>query len=243
MTVYFIGAGPGAADLITVRGLKLIQQCPVCLYAGSLVSEELLALIPKDTHCVNTADLNLDEIIAEIKKANLEGKNVARIHSGDPSIYGAIAEQMRALDALQILYEVIPGVPAFAAAAAAMKQELTLPAINQSLILTRTSVNSSPMPKLETLENLAKSRATMAIHLSARNVAEIQRELIPIYGADCPVVVAFHVSWPDQKIVRSTLAKIDEKIASENITKTAIIFVGWALQSESFETSSLYAVS
>lgn len=241
MTVYFIGAGPGAADLVTVRGLRLIKSCPVCLYAGSLVPDALIREVPRDAHLVNTANLDLFEIVEEFKRANEEDKDVARVHSGDPSIYGAIAEQMRILDSLQISYEIVPGVPAFAAAAAAMKQELTLPGINQSIIITRTAVNSSPMPQNETLANLAKAQATMAIHLSAKNIGEIQKELIPLYGADCPVVVAFHVSWPDEKIIRATLADVHTKIRDANIERTAIIFVGKALAYKDFDVSSLYS--
>ena len=241
MTVYFIGAGPGAYDLITVRGLNLIKRCPVCLYAGSLLSEELIAEIPHEARRVNTGHLDLDAIVEEFVKAEKEGKDVARLHSGDPSIYSAIAEQMAALDKLAINYEVVPGVASYAAAAAAMKQELTLPKLNQSVILTRTSVNSSPMSELETLSNLGQAKATMAIHLSAKNIAAIQKELLPIYGADCPVIVAYHVSWPDEKIISGTLADIHEKIAQEKIEKTAIIFVGKALRPEKLSRSSLYA--
>lgn len=240
MTVYFIGAGPGAYDLITVRGLNIIKRCPICLYAGSIIPETLIAEAPKTARLVNTAYLDLDKIIAEFIAADKEGKDVARLHSGDPSIYSAIGEQMKALDALSINYEVVPGVPAYAAAAAAIKQELTLPSLNQSVVLTRTSVNSSPMPALETLSNLATAKATMAIHLSAKNIAAIQKELLPIYGNDCPVIVAYHISWPDEKIIYGKLSTIDKDIKQSGIEKTAIIFVGQALKSGNFSRSSLY---
>lgn len=241
MTVYFIGAGPGAYDLITVRGLNLIKRCPICLYAGSLIPEALIAKAPQTARLINTAYLDLDRIISEFIAADKEQKDVARLHSGDPSIYSAIAEQMEALDRLSIRYEIVPGVPAYAAAAAAIKQELTRPLLNQSLVLTRTSMNSSPMPALETLPNLAKAEATMAIHLSAKNIETIQKELLPIYGGDCPVVVAYHVSWPDEKIIHGELSTIDKDIKQSGIDKTAIIFVGRAMGSCQAGRSSLYA--
>ncbi|MHC5308091.1 precorrin-4 C(11)-methyltransferase [Bartonella sp. LJL80] len=242
MKVYFIGAGPGAPDLITVRGLNLIKTCPVCLYAGSLVPAELIAQIPSTVKLINTADLKLDQIIAEFAGAKEMGKDVARLHSGDPSLYGAIAEQMRALDERAIDYEIVPGVPAFAAAAAAMKQELTLPGLNQSLIITRTAVHSSAMPADETLHNLGQAHATMAIHLSVKNIDCIQKELIPLYGTDCPVVVAARISWPDEIILRGTLADIDQKIASAGLRKTAIIFIGKGMSPDNFNNSSLYSL-
>jgi precorrin-4/cobalt-precorrin-4 C11-methyltransferase len=195
VTVHFIGAGPGAADLITVRGLRLIESCPVCIYAGSLVPKEVVASAPKDARLVDSSALTLNEIIAEIEAAYAKGHDVARVHSGDPSIYGAMAEQMRRLDALGIPYDVTPGVPAFVAAAAAMKQELTIPEINQTIILTRTSVKSSAMPEGEDLATLGKSGATLVIHLSIRNLAKIETELTPLYGSDCPVVVAYRIGW------------------------------------------------
>ena len=210
MTVHFIGAGPGAADLITLRGLRLIQSCPVCLYAGSLVPEEIVRAAPAGARVVDTAPLTLDEIIAEIEAAHRKALDVARVHSGDPSLYGAIAEQMRRLDALAIPYDVTPGVPAFAAAAAALKTELTLPEIAQTIILTRTAMQASPMPEGERLEELGRSRATLAIHLSIRNLAHVERALTPHYGPDCPVIVAYRVSWPDEKFLRGTLATIAE---------------------------------
>ena len=226
MTVYFIGAGPGAADLITVRGLKLIEQCPVCLFAGSLVPAEIVASAPKDALVMDTAPMHLDEIIAEIVKAHEAGLNVARVHSGDPSIYGATAEQMRRLDALDIDYEVVPGVPAFAAVAAQLKCELTLPEIAQTIIITRTGMKASSMPDGEQLEVLGKSGATLAIHLSVRNLAYVRKALEPYYGDDCPVVIAYRATWPDEKYISTTLAGMKEAARAEKITRTALIMVG-----------------
>jgi precorrin-4/cobalt-precorrin-4 C11-methyltransferase len=240
MTVHFIGAGPGAPDLITVRGLKLIQSCPVCLYAGSLVPEEIVKAAPADARVMDTAPMHLDEIITEIEKAHAEGKNVARVHSGDPSLYGAIAEQMRRLDALDIPYDVTPGVPAFAAAAAALKTEFTLPEVAQTVILTRTAMQSSKMPDGEELEKLGASKATLAIHLSVRNIPHIQRSLIPHYGADCPVVVAFRVGWPDEQFIHGTLDDIAKKVREEKLTRTALILVGHVLGHKTFRDSALY---
>lgn len=240
MSVYFIGAGPGAPDLITVRGQRLIERCPVCLYAGSLVPEEIIKSAPKGAHILNTAAMNLDEIIAEIETADKAGKDIARVHSGDPSIYGAIGEQIRRLKALAIDFEIVPGVPAFAAAAAAIGTELTLPEISQSIILTRTAMKSSPMPQGEELENLGKSGATLAIHLSIRNLAYVQRALIPHYGADCPVVVAYRVSWPDQQIVRCTLAEVKQKARERKLTRSALVLVGPVLAADDFRDSALY---
>lgn len=241
MTVYFIGAGPGAPDLITVRGLKLIQQCPVCLFAGSLVPEEVVAEAPEGAHVLDTAPMHLDEIIEEIIAANEAGKDVARVHSGDPCLYGATAEQMRRLDKLGIDYEVVPGVSAYAAAAAAIDSELTLAGVSQSIVLTRTAVRASSMPEGETLENFAKTGATLAIHLSINNLAKVVKELVPHYGEDCPVVVAYRVTWPDQKLIRGTLADIRQKVKPEGITRTALILVGRVLENEDFEDSRLYA--
>ena len=241
MTVHFIGAGPGAADLITVRGLELVRRCPVVLYAGSLVPEEVIAAAPADARVVDTAPLTLDEIVAEMAAAHQAGRDVARLHSGDPSLYGAIAEQMRRLDALAISYDVTPGVPAYAATAAALKTELTLPGVSQTVVLTRTAVRASGMPEGEDLQRLAASRATMAIHLSINNLAAVLRQLIPEYGADCPCVVAYRVSWPDQRIVRGTLGDIRGKVKAHGITRTALILVGRVLDPAAFEDSRLYA--
>ncbi|WP_249692892.1 precorrin-4 C(11)-methyltransferase [Stappia sp. WLB 29] len=241
MTVHFIGAGPGDPDLITVRGLKLIEACPVCLYAGSLVPEAIVAAAPDGARVIDTAPMTLDEIMAEIEAAHARGEDVARVHSGDPSLYGAIAEQIRRLKEKDIPFDVTPGVPAFAAAAAALGQELTVPEIAQTVILTRTTMKSSDMPKGEDLETLGRSGATLAIHLSIRNLREIERQLVPLYGADCPVVVAYRVGWPDQSFIHGTLTDIREKVREAKITRTALIFVGRALQpQQDFRDSALY---
>jgi len=240
MTVHFIGAGPGAPDLITVRGLKLIQSCPVCLYAGSLVPAEVVAEAPEGARVIDTAPLNLEEIIAEIEAAHAKGLNVARVHSGDPSIYGATAEQMRRLDALGIDYDVTPGVSAYAAAAAALKRELTLAGVGQTVIITRTAVRASGMPQGEDLDTLGRSGATLAIHLSINNLAKVVRELTPHYGADCPVVIAYRVGWPDQAFIEGTLGDIRPKVKASGITRTALILVGRVLNPEGFDDSKLY---
>jgi len=241
MTVHFIGAGPGAPDLITVRGQALVRRCPVVLYAGSLVPRAILDEAAVGARVVDTAPLHLEQIVAEMKTAHAAGHDVARLHSGDPSLYGAIAEQMRRLDALGIPYEVVPGVPAFAAAAAALKMELTLPDIAQTVVLTRTAVRASAMPKGEDLATLAASGATLAIHLSVNNIAKVVRELTPFYGAECPVVVAYRVSWPDQQVVRGTLADIRARVKQAGITRTALILVGRVFGETSFADSRLYA--
>jgi precorrin-4/cobalt-precorrin-4 C11-methyltransferase len=239
--IHFIGAGPGAPDLITVRGLRLIERCPVCLYAGSLVPTAVIAAAPETARVIDTSALTLDEIIAEMREAHGRGLDVARVHSGDLSLYGAIAEQMRRLDGLQIPYDLTPGVPAFAAAAAALGLELTLPGIVQTVILTRTAVRASAMPAGEELAHLARSRATLAIHLSIANLAKVVRELTPIYGADCPVAVVHRASWPDQRMLRGTLGDIRAQAKQAGMTRTAIILVGRALGASSFSESRLYA--
>ncbi len=240
MTVHFIGAGPGAADLITVRGRDLIARCPVCLYAGSLVPEEVIAHAPEGARVIDTAPLTLDEIIAEIEAAHALGDDVARVHSGDPSLYGAIAEQMRRLRALEIPYDVTPGVPAFAAAAAALGTELTLPGVAQTVVLTRTAMKASAMPDGEDLETLARTGATLAIHLSVRNLRKVTAELTPHYGADCPVAVVYRASWPDEQVIRGTLADIRDKVRAAKITRTALILVGRVLDDDGFADSALY---
>lgn len=240
MTVHFIGAGPGAPDLITLRGLKLIETCPVCLYAGSLVPEAIVRAAPRGALVIDTAPMTLDEIIAEIAKAHGQGSDVARVHSGDPSLYGAIAEQMRRLDRLGIPYDVTPGVPAFAAAAAVLKREFTLPEIAQTVILTRTSMQASPMPGGEALEELGRSRATLAIHLSIRNLKAIERALTPHYGADCPVIVVYRVTWPDEQILHGTLSTIAAKVRAAKLTRTALILVGHVFAERDFRNSALY---
>jgi precorrin-4/cobalt-precorrin-4 C11-methyltransferase len=240
MTVHFIGAGPGAADLITVRGQALLRRARVVLYAGSLVPQALLAHARKGARVIDTAAMTLDEIIAEMAAAHGAGRDVARLHSGDPSLYGAIAEQMRRLDVLGIGYEIVPGVPSFAAAAAALKCELTIPELTQTVILTRTSTRASAMPAQEELRRLGESGATLAIHLSIANLAKVVRDLLPLYGTDCPAVVAYRVSWPDEIILRGTLATIRDQAKAAGLTRTALILVGRALAAEGFRDSALY---
>lgn len=240
MKVWFIGAGPGDPDLITVKAQRLIETCKVCLYAGSLVPEAIVASAPKDVLVKDTAPMTLDEIMEDIAAAKEAGEDVARVHSGDPSLYGAIAEQIRRLKKMDIDYEIVPGVSAYAAAAAAMGQELTIPEVAQTVILTRTAMKSSSMPKGEDLDTLGRTGATLAIHLSVRNLLAIERELTPHYGADCPVVVAYRVGWPDQMFVRGTLADIRDKVRAEKITRTALIFIGPALSETDFRDSALY---
>ena len=240
MTVHFIGAGPGAADLITVRGLDLIRRCPLVLYAGSLVPLELVAEAGAEARVVDSAPLDLDAIIAEMAAADAAGEDVARVHSGDPSLYGAIAEQMRRLDGLGIGYDITPGVPAYAAAAAALGRELTLPGVSQSLVLTRTSVRASSMPEGETLAAFGATGATLAIHLSINNLARVVRELTPHYGADCPAAVVYRASWPDEIVIRGRLDDIRPKVKAAGITRTALILVGRVLDDGDFPDSKLY---
>lgn len=240
MTVHFIGAGPGAADLITVRGRDLIARCPVCLYAGSIVSPELLTYCPPDARIVDTAPLSLDDIEAEYIAAEAAGHDIARLHSGDLSVWSAVAEQMRRLDALGIAYTLTPGVPSFAAAAAALGRELTIPAVAQSLVLTRVSGRASPMPDGETLANFGATGATLAIHLAIHALDRVVNELTPLYGPDCPVAIVVKASWADERIVRGTLSTIAAKVAADPIERTALIFVGKGLESKDFRESALY---
>jgi precorrin-4/cobalt-precorrin-4 C11-methyltransferase len=240
MTVHFIGAGPGAADLITVRGRDLIAACPVCLYAGSILSPELLQYCPPDARIVDTAPMSLDEIEAEYAAADAAGKDVARLHSGDLSVWSAVAEQIRRLEKLHIPYTLTPGVPSFAAAAAALGRELTIPEVAQSLVLTRVSGRASKMPPGETLAGFGRTGATLAIHLAIHAIGEIVAELSPQYGADCPVAVVFRASWPEERVVRGTLDDIEAKLAADPIERSAIIFVGRGLAAEDFRDSSLY---
>lgn len=240
MTVYFIGAGPGAPDLITLRGRDLIARCPLVLYAGSLVPHEILGHARSDARLVDSAAMTLDEIVAAMAEAASAGEDVARVHSGDPSLYGAIAEQMRRLDQLGIDYDVVPGVPAFAAAAAALKTELTLPGVSQTVILTRTAMKASPMPEGEELAALGRSGATLAVHLSVRNLRVLQEALIPHYGEDCPVAVVYRASWPDELVIRTTLGEVRGQVRAAKITRTALILVGRVLQAEGFRDSALY---
>ena len=241
MKVYFIGAGPGDPELLTLKAVRIIGQCPVCLYAGSLVPAEVVACAPEGARVMDTAPMTLDDTHAEILAARERGEDVARVHSGDPSLYGAIAEQIRRLKADGIDYEVIPGVPAYAAAAAALGQELTIPEVAQSIVLTRMSMKSTSMPEGETLENFARTGATLAIHLGIRALREIERQLAPYYGADCPLAVIYRVGWPDQQIIRGTLSDIHAKVRAAKITRTALILVGPALaDSHGFPDSALY---
>ena len=240
MTVHFIGAGPGAPDLITVRGLEYIKSADVVLYAGSLVPTEIVAASKEGARVMDTAPMHLDEIISEMKKAHDRGHDVARVHSGDPSIYGAIGEQMRRLDELGINYDITPGVPAFCAAAALLGKELTLPDISQSVVLTRTSVRASAMPEGETLDAFAKTGATLCVHLSVNNLKNVVDEISPHYGATCPVAVVYRASWPDEKVITGTLGDIRGKVKKEGITRTALILAGPALGSVDFTDSKLY---
>lgn len=240
MTVHFIGAGPGAADLITLRGRDLLARCPVCLYAGSLVSPALLAHCPPGARIVDTAAMDLDQIVARCVDAHGQGLEVARLHSGDLSIWSAMGEQLRRLDALAIPYTITPGVPAFAAAAAALGKELTLPEVAQSVVLTRTSGRASAMPEREKLAVFASTGATLAIHLSIHVLDRLVADLAPHYGAGCPVAVVYRASWPDELILRGTLADIAAKAKATTIERTALIFVGPALSATNFAESALY---
>lgn len=241
MTVYFIGAGPGAADLITVRGQRLLSRCPVCLYAGSIMPKDLLALCPPEARIVDTGPLTLEQIIGEIADADSAGHDVARLHSGDPSLYSALAEQCRRLDALQIGYEIVPGVPAFAAAAAALGRELTVPGVAQTVTLTRIATLSTPMPPGEDLTTLAQSGSTLVLHLAAAAIDAIVPQLLTSYRPETPVAVVAYASWPQQTVLRGTLADIAEKMHDAAITKTAVIVVGDVLAAEGFTDSYLYS--
>jgi precorrin-4/cobalt-precorrin-4 C11-methyltransferase len=241
--VHFIGAGPGAADLITVRGRDLIASSPVCLYAGALVPVELLDHCPVGARKVDTADLNLDEIIAELAAAHADGLDVARLHSGDPSVFSAMAEQMRRLDDLGIPYDVTPGVPAYAAAAATLSRELTVPEVGQTVILTRIAGRASAMPPGEDLATLGASRATMVLHLAVQVIDRVVDELTPAYGADCPVAVVARASRDDEVIVRGTLADIADQVRAADIRRTAVIIVGQVLSATAFRDSHLYSTT
>ncbi len=240
MTVHFIGAGPGAADLLTLRGRDLVAACPVCLYAGSLVPEGILAHCPDGARIVNTASMDLDAIVAECTAAHAAGQDVARLHSGDLSVWSAMGEQVRRLDTLGIPYSVTPGVPSFAAAAASLGQELTLPGLGQSLVLTRMSGRASQMPERETLQGFGATGATLALHLSIGQVPRLVAELTPHYGADCPVAVVYRASWPDEQILRSSLARLETDLP-DTFTRTALILVGPVLGADGFDESRLYA--
>jgi len=242
VTVYFIGAGPGAADLITVRGQRLLQTCPVCLYAGSIMPDDLLALCPPDAKVVDTGPLTLEQIITLLSEAHADGHDVARLHSGDPSLYSALAEQCRRLDALDIDYEIVPGVPAFAAAAAALKRELTVPGVAQTVTLTRVATLSTAMPPGEELRSLAQSGATLVLHLAAAQIDAIVPQLFEGgYLPETPAAVVAFASWPQEVVLRGTLADIAEQMHRAGITKTAVIIVGDALTAGEFTDSYLYS--
>jgi precorrin-4/cobalt-precorrin-4 C11-methyltransferase len=241
MTVHFIGAGPGAADLITVRGRSLVERCPVCLYAGSIVPPEILSWCPPGARLVDTAPLDLDAIAAEFVRAHERGEDVARLHSGDLSIWSALGEQLRRLDALGIAYTITPGVPAFAAAAAALGRELTVPEVAQSVVLTRTSGRASAMPETERLATFAQTGATLAIHLSIHVIEKVVDELLPAYGADCPAAVVWRASWPDERVLKGALGTIAPMVRAEKLERTALILVGRALDASGFRDSALYS--
>lgn len=241
MTVHFIGAGPGAADLITVRGRSLVESCPVCLFAGSIIPPDILQWCPPGARIVDTAPLDLDAIVTEYERAHERGEDVARLHSGDLSIWSAMGEQIRRLDALGIPYTITPGVPAFAAAAAALGRELTVPEMAQSLVLTRTSGRASSMPETERLAAFAQTKATLAIHLSIHVLEQVVEDLLPAYGADCPVAVVWRASWPDERVLKGTLGTIAPMVRAEKLERTALILVGHALDASDFRDSALYS--
>ncbi|MFC5289443.1 precorrin-4 C(11)-methyltransferase [Actinokineospora guangxiensis] len=243
MTVHFVGAGPGAADLITVRGRDILAAAPVCLYAGALVPAELLDFCPPEARTVDTANLTLDEIVAEMVAAHAEGHDVARLHSGDPSVFSAMAEQMRRLDAAGVPHDVCPGVPAFAAAAAALGRELTVPGVGQTVILTRTAARATPMPPGEDLDTLGRGGATMVLHLAVQRIDEVVAQLIPNYGADCPVAVVARASRPDELVLRGSLATIAAAVRAAGVRRTAVIIVGRTLGSADFLDSHLYSAA
>ncbi|MCK0174346.1 MULTISPECIES: precorrin-4 C(11)-methyltransferase [Mycobacteriaceae] len=242
MTVYFIGAGPGAADLITVRGQRLLQRCPVCLYAGSIMPDDLLALCPPDARVVDTGPLNLDQIVDELARAHAAGQDVARLHSGDPAIYSALAEQCRRLDLLGIDYEVVPGVPAFAAAAAALGRELTVPGVAQTVTLSRVATLSTAMPPGEDLATLSAPGATLVLHLAAAQIDAIVPQLLDGgYRPETPCAVVAFASWPQEVVLRGTLADIAEQMHGAGVTRTAVIVVGDVLAANAFTDSYLYS--
>jgi precorrin-4/cobalt-precorrin-4 C11-methyltransferase len=241
MTIHFIGAGPGAADLITVRGRDILARCPVCLYAGSLVPAELLTHCPPNARIIDTAPMTLDQIEAEFVRAHSAGQDVARLHSGDLSIYSAVAEQLRRLQRLGIPYSLTPGVPAFSAAAALLGRELTVPGVAQSVVLTRMSGRASQMPRGERLASFAATGATLAIHLAIHAIDAVLAELLPHYGADCPIALVMRASWPDERVLRGTLSDIRNQLSAEPMERTALILVGRALAAEDFTESALYS--
>jgi len=241
MTVHFIGAGPGAADLITVRGRDILARCPVCVYAGSLIPQDLLEHCPPQARQIDSAALTLDEIETICRDAHSAGSDVARLHSGDLSIYSALAEELRRLKRAGIPYSLTPGVPAFAAAAAALGRELTVPALTQSVVLTRMPGRASRMPEREQLSAFAATGATLAIHLAIRSIDTIVDELTPLYGSDCPVAIVMRASWPDERVLRGTLADIRQQLLSDPMERTALVLVGRALEASDFSESALYS--
>ncbi len=241
MTCFFIGAGPGAADLLTIRAQRLLARCRTCLYAGSLVPPEVLEHLPPDARRIDTQALELDAIVAEIAAAHERGEDVARLHSGDLSLFSALAEQARRLDRLGIPWEIVPGVPAFAAAAAALRRELTVPALSQTVILARYARNASPVPDAEQLERLAEHRSTLVVHLGAHALREIAERLLPFYGPDCPAAVVADASRPSEKVVRGPLAELPRLAEAAGIKRNAVIVVGRALAAEGFRDSHLYS--
>ena len=243
MTVHFIGAGPGAADLVTLRAARIIASAPVCLYAGALVPRELLDTAPADARLVDTADLDLDQITAELVAAHEAGLDVARLHSGDPSLSSAVAEQLRRLDAAGVPYEVVPGVPAFAAAAASLKRELTVPGVGQTVVLTRTSARSTPMPPGEELAAYAATGATLVLHLAVQRIAELAPELAEHYGDDGPVAVVARASRDDELVLRGTLADIAGQVEAAGVKRTAVVVVGPVLAAAEFPDSHLYSTT
>ena len=243
MTVHFIGAGPGAADLVTLRAARGIESAPVCLYAGALVPRELLDTAPPGARLVDTADLDLDRITAELVAAHEAGHDVARLHSGDPSVYSAMAEQMRRLDAAGVPYEVVPGVPAFAAAAASLKRELTVPGVGQTVVLTRTSARSTPMPPGEELAAYAATGATLVLHLAVQRIAELAPQLAAHYGDDGPVAVVARASRDDELVLRGTLADIAGQVEAAGVRRTAVVIVGPVLAAAEFPDSHLYSTT
>ncbi|MBT0568128.1 precorrin-4 C(11)-methyltransferase [Williamsia sp. CHRR-6] len=241
MTVYFIGAGPGAADLITLRGAATLARCQTCLYAGSLVPAEMLSHCPPEAVLIDTARMPLSDIVDHITAAHTAGHDVARLHSGDPSLYSAVAEQIRLLEAVGIDHVIVPGVPAFAAAAASLGRELTVPGVGQSLLITRVSTLSTDMPAGESLAELASTGVTLALHLAAHRVEAIVADLLPHYGGDCPCAVVAYAGRSDEQIVRCDLAQLALQTTAAGITRTAVIFVGRALAAEGFPDSYLYS--
>ncbi len=240
MTVHFIGAGPGAADLLTVRAVRLIESCPVCVYAGTYIDDQILAHCPPGATLIDSQHLDLDEITDQLIAADQRGEEVARLCSGDPSIYSAVAEQARRLDAAQVSWDVTPGVPAYAAAAAIIGRELTVPELAQTVILTRTQAASTAMPETESLAYLAETRATMIIHLAIRRIRQITAQLTPAYGPTCPVAVVANATRPNERVLRGTLATIADKVEEAGLRQAAVIMVGEALHAEDFAESHLY---